>query len=164
MTNLIAGQPAPEFSLKALGGKEHSLAQLLESGPVVAAFFKISCPVCQFTFPFLQRLHERFHDSHITFVGISQDDSRPTLQFNREHRVSFLTLLDTHPYPISDAYGLTNVPTILLIEPDRTITTICIGFGKSDLENIALNLAERNKIARTPLFRPDEIVPAYKPG
>jgi peroxiredoxin len=112
----------------------------------------------------LQRLHERFNDSNATLVGISQDDSRPTRRFNDEHGVNFLTLLDTHPYPVSNAYGLTNVPTIFLVESDRTITSICMGFNKSDLENIAANLAERAKIALAPLFRSDEIVPAFKPG
>ncbi len=164
MTTLVTGQAAPDFSLKALGGKDHSLSELLARGPAVVVFFKISCPVCQFTFPFLQRLHERFNESDVTFVGISQDDSRPTRHFNDDHGVKFLTLLDAHPYTVSNAYGLTNVPTIFLIEPDRTITTICMGFSKSDFENIAVNLAERNKIAPSPLFRPDEIVPAYKPG
>src|SRR5438046_2102029 len=47
MTHLAAGNPAPEFSLKSLDQKEYSLGALLERGPVVAAFFKISCPVCQ---------------------------------------------------------------------------------------------------------------------
>ena len=164
MTNLVSGQVAPDFSLNALGGKEYSLSELLAQGPAVLAFFKISCPVCQFTFPFLQRLHERFNDSNATLVGISQDDSRPTRRFNDEHGVNFLTLLDTHPYPVSNAYGLTNVPTIFLIESDRTITSICMGFNKSELENIAANLAERTKIAKAPLFRSDEIVPAFKPG
>ena len=164
MTNLVTGQLAPDFSLKALGGKEHSLTELLAAGPVVLAFFKVSCPVCQFTFPFLQRLHERFGSSGLSVVGISQDDSRPTCHFNEEYGVTFLTLLDPHPFPVSDAYSLTNVPTIFLIEPDRTITVSCMGFSKTDLEAIAANLAERGKLAPKPLFRPDEVIPAYKPG
>src|SRR5580765_2401694 len=60
LTTIEVGQSAPGFSLKALDGKEYSLTSLLERGPVVLAFFKISCPVCQFTFPFLQRLFERY--------------------------------------------------------------------------------------------------------
>src|SRR5207302_1916716 len=48
MTHIVAGYRAPGFSLKSLDNKDYSLAALLERGPVVAAFFKISCPVCQF--------------------------------------------------------------------------------------------------------------------
>ena len=164
MTNLAAGQFAPEFALKALGGKEHSLQEILARGPAILAFFKVSCPVCQFTFPFLQRLHERFHGSNITVVGISQDDPRPARQFNQEYGIDFLTRIDSHPYPVSNAYSLTNVPTIFLVEPDLTITVSCMGFSKSDLEKIAAILEERNSLAPKPLFRSGEVVPDYKPG
>jgi hypothetical protein len=39
-----------------------------------------------------------------------------------------------------------------------------MGFDKNDLEKISAEFAERKKIALTPLFRPDEVVPANKPG
>jgi hypothetical protein len=67
-------------------------------------------------------------------------------------------------YPASNAYGLTNVPTIFLIETDGSVKISCMGFDKKDLESIAAALAERKKIAATALFRPDESVPAHKPG
>ncbi len=69
MTHIVAGNIAPGFSLKALDNKQYSLNTLLERGPVVAAFFKISCPVCQFTFPFLERLYKRYGGDGVTFLG-----------------------------------------------------------------------------------------------
>jgi hypothetical protein len=39
-----------------------------------------------------------------------------------------------------------------------------MGFDKKDLERIADELSEHRKIARAPLFRSDEIIPANKPG
>ncbi|PYT94358.1 MAG: hypothetical protein DMG36_05290 [Acidobacteria bacterium] len=164
MTHIVAGNTAPDFSLKSLDQKEYSLRALLERGPVVAAFFKISCPVCQFTFPFLERLHQRYGSSSATFLGISQDDPRATKSFASEYGVTFPLVLDSDGYPVSNAYGLTNVPTIFLIEPDGKVKLSSMGFDKKDLETIAAQLAERRKIALAPLFRPDEVVPANKPG
>lgn len=164
MTHIVAGNTAPEFSLKSLDQKEYSLRALLERGPVVAAFFKISCPVCQFTFPFLERLHERYGSIGATFLGISQDDARATKSFASEYGVTFPLVLDADGYPVSNGYGLTNVPTIFLIEPDGRVKVSSMGFDKKDLETIAGELSERRKMARTPLFRPDEVVPANKPG
>jgi peroxiredoxin len=164
MTNFIEGDFAPEFTLPGLNGKEHSLTSILRLGPAVLAFFKISCPVCQFTFPFLQRLHERYGDRQAQIIGISQDNARDTREFNKDHGVSFETLLDEHPYAVSNAYGLTNVPTILLIESDRRIRVSCMGFSKEDLERIANEIAARANLQPSVLFRVDEAVPAYKPG
>jgi len=165
MTNIVAGKKAPAFSLKSLDGTEYSLHDLLQRGPVVAAFFKVSCPVCQFTFPFLERLHKRYGGDGVTFLGISQDDARDTKDFAKEFGVSFSILLDDERgYIVSNAYGLTNVPTIFLIDTDGTVKVSSMGFDKKDLETIAGELAQRRKIALAPLFRPDEVVPINKPG
>jgi peroxiredoxin len=164
LTTIEIGQSAPGFSLRALDGNEYSLGSLLERGPVVLAFFKISCPVCQFTFPFLQRLFERYGNASVSFLGISQDDARSTREFNQEYGVKFPTLVDDHRYPVSNAYGLTNVPTIFLVAPDGGVKIQCTGFSKSDLENIAAELAQHRALGPAPLFRRDEIVPDYKPG
>jgi peroxiredoxin len=166
MTNVNAGQAAPGFSLKGLDGKSYSLEALRENGPVVAAFFKISCPVCQFTFPFLQRLYQRYGDDGVTFLGVSQDDAKDTATFAKEYGVTFPMVLDEKEkgYRTSNAYGLTMVPTIFLIDADGTVRLSSMGFVKSDLEEVATELAERRKIATSALFLPNESVPANKPG
>ena len=165
MTTIDAGQTAPQFSLKSLDGKEHSLSKLLEKGPVVAAFFKVSCPVCQFTLPFIQRLAERYSGDTATILTISQDDAKSTASFNKEYGLKLLTLLDDPAkYAVSNAYGLSMVPTIFLIEPDGKVKVSCMGFGKADLEQIAAELSTRKKIAAAPLFLANEIIPATKPG
>jgi peroxiredoxin len=164
MTLIVAGNIAPGFSLKGLDGKEYLLGTLLGRGPLVAAFFKISCPVCQFTFPLLERIYKRYGGDGVTFLGVSQDDARSTKEFAAEYGVTFPMAPDEKGYPVSNAYGLTNVPTIFLIEADGTIRVSSTGFDKKDLETIARELAERKKIAPSALFRPDENVPANKPG
>jgi peroxiredoxin len=164
LTNIAAGHVAPGFTLKSPDGKEYTLGKLLEKGPVVVAFFKISCPVCQFTLPYLQRLAERYAGDSATVIGVSQDDERGTKEFNREYGVTFPTLLDEPGYPVSNAYGLSMVPTIFLIEPDGRVKISCMGFDKADLEKIAGDLSQRRKIAAAPLFRADEVIPAQKPG
>jgi peroxiredoxin len=166
LSHIEVGQTAPEFSLKSLDGKEYSLAQLRKKGPVVVAFYKVSCPVCQFTFPFLQRLAERYAGNSASVVAVSQDDAHSTEGFNHEYGVNFLTLLDGRGYPVSNAYGLTSVPTIFLVAPDGKVKVSGTGFSKSDLETIAAELAEQQKTSSAPVafFRPDEVVPAFKPG
>ena len=165
MTHIVAGNTAPGFSLKALDNQVYSLKSVMERGPIVAAFFKISCPVCQFTFPFLERLYKRYGGDGVTFLGISQDDARATAKFAKEYGIAFPILVDDEDgYAVSNAYGLTNVPTIFLIDTEGSVKVSSMGFDKKDLERIAAELAERKKISVAPLFRPDEVVPANKPG
>src|SRR5258708_17660199 len=128
LTTIAVGHAAPGFTLKSLDGKEYSLAKLLEKGPVVAAFFKISCPVCQFTFPYLQRLAERYSGDFATVIAISQDDARGTAEFNREYGVKFTTLLDEAGDPILNAYSLHLVPHNFLFRPGGQDEGSLLGF------------------------------------
>src|SRR5260370_16973476 len=131
----------------------------MEKGPVVVVFFKISCPVCQFTFPYLQRLAERYSGDSATVIAISQDDVRGTKEFNREYGVTFPTLLDGPGYAVSNAYGLSMVPTIFLIEPDGKVKISCMGFDKGDLENIAAELSQLPNIPPPPPFPSPKAIP-----
>jgi peroxiredoxin len=164
MTTIVAGQTAPDFSLKSIDGSEHSLAKLLQQGPVFVSFFKVSCPVCQFTFPFLERLYNRFGGKDVMFLGVSQDNAGATKEFADEYGVTFPIGLDAEGYPASNAYGLTNVPTSFLIDSDGAVTIASMGFNKKDLEDVAAELSERRKMPPAALFRSDESVPANRLG
>jgi peroxiredoxin len=164
MGALPAGEIAPAFSLKSLNGKQVSLAEALKKGPVLAAFFKVNCPTCQFTFPFLERLYEAYGDSKFTVWGISQNDVADTREFCREFGIKFPTLLDGHGYAVSNDYGITNVPTLFLISSDGIIQETSVGFVKADLEKFAAVTARTVGKTSVPLFKPGEVIPESKPG
>jgi peroxiredoxin len=164
LPHLESGQIAPGFAIKTYQGKPYNLTDLLLHGPVAVVFFKVSCPVCQFTFPFLQRIYERLDPTNSSVVGVSQDNARDTKDFCEEFGAKFPALLDDSAYSVSNAYGITNVPTVFLVEPDGKIKLECMGFDKVALEKIAAELVLKVSLNAAPLFRPDEIIPAYKPG
>jgi peroxiredoxin len=164
MSALPAGETAPEIALPNTGGKELSLAEALKKGPVLAAFFKVSCPTCQFTMPFLERLHETYGGANFSLLGISQDAAEPTSEFCAEYGLKFPAMIDADGYPASNQYGLTNVPTLFLIAPDGKIQSTSVGFSKADLESIAAAAARATGKPATPLFKAGEVVPATKSG
>lgn len=164
MEALPAGTPAPAFSLKDTEGKSYALAEALQQGPVLLAFFKGSCPVCQFAFPFLERLHQGVHGKDSVRVwGISQDDARDTRDFSRDYGCTFPLLLDESGYPVSNAYGLTNVPTLFLVKPDGRIQVSSVGFDRKDIETAADEFGKHTG-QPIPVFQPGEPIPDYKPG
>ena len=97
---------------------------------------------------------------------LPQDDAKATAGFARQYGVTFPMALDEKEkgYPASNAYGLTNVPTVFLIDADGTVRVSSMGFVKADLERIAAELAERRKITPAALFNANESVPANRPG
>jgi peroxiredoxin len=165
MAALTTGTKAPDFESRTLDGKRFSLSQELARGPVVLAFFKGSCPVCQYAFPFLERLHKAYRQKGYTLVGVSQNDAKETAAFNKEFGVTFPVLLDdTRTYPVSNAYGLTNVPTLFWIAPDGEIEISSVGWLKTDLEAINRKMAEAGQISVAPVFKPGEDVADFRAG
>src|SRR5580693_2968008 len=92
MAALTVGARAPEFELKALDGKSFVLREELARGPVVLAFFKVSCPTCQYTFPFLERLERAYGHTGVRIIGISQNPPRETAAFTKEFGITFPVL------------------------------------------------------------------------
>jgi peroxiredoxin len=165
MSALAPGKTAPDFILNSLDGKKISLHEALERGPVIAAFFKVSCPTCQYTFPFLERLYKAYGNKNVTLVGISQNDDKETAAFAREYGITFPLLLDdTHSYPVSNAYGLTNVPTTFWIAPDGEIEISSVGWVRSEFEQINRKISELAQVAQAPVFRPGEQVNDFRAG
>lgn len=156
---LETGDIAPDFELPGLDGKPVSLRQILAAGPALLAFFKISCPVCQFTFPFLERLYRGRGDGAPQLIGVSQDDAKSTAAFNQSFGVTFPTLLDTaaRNYPAGNSYRIVSVPSLFLVEKDGRISQAAAGFVKTAMEDLG-------RVFGVAPFREGENVPAIRPG
>jgi peroxiredoxin len=126
------GSRAPDFRLPLLDGPESGLAELIAGGPVLLAFFKISCPVCQLTLPYLERLHAA---GATRVYGISQNDAEDTRDFAVHFKLHLPMLLDPEEtgFPASSAYGISTVPTLFLIERGGTVGKVIEGWRKREI-------------------------------
>ena len=165
MTALASGTKAPNIELKTLDGKPFSLQDELSHGSVVLAFFKVSCPTCQYALPFLERLYKAYGHKGVKLVGVSQNDAKETAAFNKQFGITFPVLLDdTHRYPASNAYGLTNVPSIFWVAQDGEIEVSSVGWVKSDFDQINRKMAEAGKATPALVFKPGEDVRDFRAG
>lgn len=165
MAALTQGTKAPDFTLSTTDGKKFSLNDLLVRGPVIAVFFKISCPVCQYAMPFLERIYQAYGNQNASLIGISQDKRRDTVAFVEEYGLTFPVLLDdTNSYAVSNAYGLTNVPTVFWIAQDGEIEISSVGWSRKDIEEIHRRVGELRGGAPVALFKPDDDVRDFRAG
>lgn len=153
---LEPGDHAPDFKLNDTKGGELKLETALKSGPVLLFFFKLSCPVCQMTAPFMERLAA---GKEIQVVGISQDDYDATAAFVRRFGLTFPILLDPvrAGYLVSNGFGINSVPCTFIVEPGLELSTAYAGFSKADLALIGARMGVEP-------FRVEEKVPAFRAG
>src|SRR5579863_3728990 len=91
---LPTGASAPAIRLPDLSGGFQTLGDALKKGPVLLAFFKVSCPTCVLTFPFLQRLADGGAPASPQLIGISQDDAASSREFQERLGLAMPTLID----------------------------------------------------------------------
>lgn len=153
---LGVGDTAPDFQLLDTFGAQKKLKDLVATKPALVAFFKVSCPVCQLTLPYLERLSK---SDNMEFVAVSQDDLAATEKFRAQFGITFTTVLDEakRGYPASNGFDIAYVPSIFLVGPDCEVSQAFSGFSRRDLEAIG-------KLAGIEPFEPSERVPEFKAG
>jgi hypothetical protein len=118
-------------------------------GPFTLIFFKVSCPTCQLTLPFLPRASR---DERI--IVVSQDSPEVTAQFAAKFNapLAYHYDRDEDNYPASNALGLNYVPSMIRVDADGRVIDAVEGFDKDFLEDLGIE------------FQPNEKVPNSKPG
>jgi peroxiredoxin len=165
MAALSAGTKAPEFELTAMEASKFSLQEALNQGPVLAVFFKISCPVCQYALPYFERIYKAYGKGNFSIIGISQNEKRDTAEFAKRYGITFPILLDdTKAFPVSNAYGLTNVPTSFWIAQDGEIEISSVGWVRQEFEETARKAASANGGTPKSVFQPTEQIADFRAG
>jgi peroxiredoxin len=163
MAASTVGAQAPQFELPTMDGSKFSLQGA--PGPVLAVFFKISCPVCQYAMPFFERIFKAYGQKNVSVIGISQNDKNETAEFMRRYGLTMPVLLDdTKSFPISNAYGLTNVPTAFWISEDGIIEISSVGWSRKDFDEIVRKTADAAGAAPRPILQPTEQIADFRAG
>jgi peroxiredoxin len=171
-----AGAPTAKSIIRAValspGTKFPRISLLDESGAPAApadgetlyALFKTTCPVCELTWPFLERIRQVADGGKLAIVAVSQDNPAKTSAFNERTGTRLDTRYDPEPWKASVALGMTSVPTLFRVLPDGTIAETVEGFDRKALEGLARRAASLAGKPPGELFRPGDNVPNFKPG
>lgn len=126
------GFKAPEFTLSALNGNQHSLEKL-RGKPVVVNFWASWCGPCKEEAPELIRLYKKFGDRlEIYAVNLTKIDSlTAAAAFSEKYNFPFPVLLDEKA-EASRKYGLRAIPSTYFIREDGMIADIVIGQADPD--------------------------------
>ncbi len=158
------GNVAPTFTLEGTDGRKHSQDEIKSKGLGVFAFFKVTCPTCQYTFPFLERIYQKVKDKGIPFWGVVQDPMDKARQFAAEYRTTFPYLIDDNPYAVSKSFGISIVPTWYVVDGNLKVIATGEAWVKEEYVELATLLAEKTGAEISGLFNPGENVMELKPG
>ena len=176
---LTPGDLAPDFELPQLPplGAAHPasasrdqlpqqwrLARALRQGPVLLLFVKENCPTCQFALPFIDRIYRNYTGSKVGLITIAQEDSSGAGKMVGDLSLEMPVLLDQDPYPVSELYGISYVPTSFYARPDGEIEQVVEGFAREELREINEKIARLSGHSPIPFYSAEEGVPFFRPG
>lgn len=162
---IATGSPSPAFSLpNAADDRTFSLNEGLRTGPVLVGLYKSSCRASKLTLPVLQKMYETYPADRIAIWGLALDSANITASFARRYALSLPLLIDGEGYQTGQAYGITETPTIFMIEPSEVVTWQMAGFDRAALEEVNQEIARRLDLPAADLSVAMEDHPAHLHG
>lgn len=123
----VVDQPAPDFTLKDLDGRSHTLTAL-RGKVVIVNFWATWCPPCRAEMPSMEQLHRELSDEGLVLLAINiEKDGRTVVpRFLASSPHSFPILLDEQE-EVQQRYGVYKFPESFIIRKDGIIDDKVIG-------------------------------------
>jgi thiol-disulfide isomerase/thioredoxin len=98
------GDPAPDFTLKTLDGKQLQLSSL-HGKAVMVNFWATWCEPCKIETPWLVELQKKYGDQGFQVIGVAMDDAgeKAIGEFAHKMQMNYPVLLGTEK--VADQYG-----------------------------------------------------------
>jgi hypothetical protein len=130
-------------------------------GPTGLFFFKVTCPTCQLAAPTMAAF-ERAYPGRV--VGIGQDPAEELETFARTYGMAIASVPDLPPYDVSNAYGITSVPTLFLVDADGTVLESVGAWDREGFNRVSAQLAELVGVPAVEVSEDGDGRPAFQPG
>ena len=128
------GQPAPNFSLMALGTKESITLESMRGKVVLLDFWASWCVPCRRLMPKLSELKTRHPNMEVLAVSVDENITK-ALTFLRSVEPDLKAAHDAGQKTAA-AYGLEGMPSCFLIDPKGILRFRHDGYTASDVEKI----------------------------
>ena len=129
------GQTAPDFSLTSLSGKEVKLSDL-KGQVVVLDFWASWCPPCRESLPHLGKLYGENEDGVKVLAVNMGEDADAARSFVQSQNLSDLTVLLDKDKSVAQKYGISSIPTTVIIGPDGKVQETFVGLGPDTFSQI----------------------------
>jgi len=95
-------------------------------------FWATWCAPCRYSFPWMEKMQEKYRDAGLVVVAVSIDGERQSIdRFLRDQKVSFTVVQDNHMHT-ANAYGVDAMPSTFFIGQDGKILYHHRGFSGAD--------------------------------
>ena len=123
--------PAPNFTLKALDGKNLKLSEM-RGNVILINFWASWCGPCREEMPLLNELHSKYEPLGFTVLGVNVEEQENSARgFLKNFPVDFPILLDNRNQ-VSKLYDVVAMPTSVVVDRDGNMRYLHRGYKSGD--------------------------------
>lgn len=113
------GNHAPEFKLKSLDGKLHSLKQLRKKGHVMLVFWAVECVYCYAHIQEFNRAHDEYQGRlNIAAINVAGEYPMEVAEYVKDNGLKYLVLSERlNNLDVAEKYRVLGTPTVVLVSP-----------------------------------------------
>lgn len=132
---------APHFSLKTLDDKEIALSKL-KGKVVLLDFWATWCAPCRESIPHLVQLHKTFQEKGLEVIGMNTDRGNidAIRRFVKSMDIPYSIVIT--PDEVEKNYGVTGLPTTILIDKSGKIRQRFMGFTSEISKQMTATVTE----------------------
>jgi thiol-disulfide isomerase/thioredoxin len=124
--------PAPNFTLKSLGGGKNLKLSEMAGNVVLINFWASWCGPCREEMPLLNAMHNKYEPLGFTVLGINVEDQADSARgFLKDFPVDFPVLLDENNQ-VSKLYDVVAMPTTVVVDRDGNLRYLHKGYKSGD--------------------------------
>jgi peroxiredoxin len=123
------GDPAPDFTLKDLDGKEHTLSSFKGKKVVMLDFWATWCNICKREMPILESVYKEYREKGVEFFGIALDEKVKLIKkIIADKGVTYPILIDSGAKVATEVYRLAGpIPLKVVVDCEGVIRYSHVG-------------------------------------
>lgn len=130
-----AAKTAPDFKLPTTDGGTVTLSEHI--GEVVYVdFWATWCPPCRKSFPWMEKMHNKYSALGLKVIAVSLDGKREVIDLFLKSMPASFTIAHDPRGKSAENFGLKGMPTSYLIDANGKIHSTHTGFRSSDEEKL----------------------------
>jgi len=128
------GQPAPQFKLLDLTGREVTLDQF-KGRVVMLDFWATWCNPCRMTMPLLEKLQQEYASTLVLLAINLQEPKDAVKEYVWKQGLRSQVLLDEEG-SVGALYGAESIPMEVIIDKEGIVRHVQMGFGPNTLSQL----------------------------
>ena len=125
----LLGKAAPPLELDLLDGGRMNLQDHLDNQIVILDFWATWCGPCVEEMPLLVELFSEYQDSDVVFYAVNMQEEPDIISQFLENKEWDVTVALDSGRTAADDYGITGLPTLVLIDKSGTVQALHVGYN-----------------------------------